>query len=271
MSAGAQRIEAGGAGVIVRGLVLAPDPAHLASVGVRASLAGAPDLVALHLVSNADRKRPQEPGSFDADGCRAWRAGEGSLGFACRLVPPRGAPSGRYALVALASDDAGGSAVSDALPLGIAPLRLVQVAGAPVDADGNATGVAWGGWAARPGARGVPAANYVRIVNAGDDDNATAIVDFGTGGFRGALDPRFSIPTVGNLEFAWWEAKGANAQAEKPRHGQFTWHEPTAGGASERVQFTSKGSVIFLVYRIKAMPDVLPVQAYGASYVVTEG
>lgn len=149
-----------------------------------------------------------------------------------------------------------------------APTQTLSVASAPVFYNGTPDGSSsWGGWTAQAGATDVAATNYLKIVNTGSVANPRVVVSFGTGGFAGASDGNFVIPTASNLEFAWWEDTTPGSSA--PSEGAYTW---TGGGASASttVAFTTTNAIVYVAYRIHQMPDVLPAQSYAGSFTVTE-
>lgn len=262
-----RRVELGRDGVLVRGSVLASDVGSLRLLTLVGGPGDARAPLATHVVETA--LPAAEPDAFGDDGFRLWRAGEGEVGFAARVPLGRDATRGAWTLVANVADSSGASAESAPASFVAVAFNRVRVAASPVDEAGALqAGRAWGGWAARPGASDVASTNFVKVTNDGDDPHARVVIDFGADGFRGSVDPRFAIPTAGNLEFAWFEERGP-AERAAPAHGALRWHV-SDGGTSETLQFTATGSTIFVAYRIKSMPAVLPVQPYAASYTLTE-
>jgi hypothetical protein len=242
-------VEAGSPGALVSGVASGPGASGIVAFEVRGALAGSEDIIL-----------DQTP-----EGCSAQPAPEGGLSFACRFYAPRGADAGVYAVVVEARGADGGVADSRPIDVEVAPVTEITI-GAPADASGNVSSIpVWGGWAARPGATGVSAANYFRILNTGDDPATRAVIDLGTQGFVGQYDARFVIPTQNNVEFAWFEVPPGAA----PAGHVLAWHNGT-GAASDTLAFTQKGGVIYVAYRIAQMPSILPAQPYVASVTVTE-
>lgn len=211
-----------------------------------------------------------EPADFGADGFKVWGGvpNDGRVHFRYRHTFPIGTPAGAYAVTATAADKVNATGASLPVTVTLTRFSLITVAPAPVGLDGAPlAGQAWGGWNAMPGARDVESVNFVKLVNDGDQPNAAVVIDFTESAFVGAEDPAFSIPLNGNVQFAWWE--DATPGVTAPAEGAFTFGPASAEGGTT-VTFSGKGNVIYVKYRILSLPSPLPMQAYGASFTVTE-
>lgn len=213
----------------------------------------------------ADVLLTAEP-ALGADGFAVWGGvpNDGLLHVRYRIAFPAFTTAGTYLATLTATDRAGISHTSAAVEIVITKFALVSVAPAPVDAAGlPLAGARWGGWTATPGAQNVASTNYLKLVNDGDLATPSLVVSF-SDAFVGAEDASFSIPIANNIQYAWFEDTTPATSA--PSEGSFTF-EPGAGAT---LAFTGKGNVIYVAYRIVKLPDVLPIQAYGSSFTVTE-
>lgn len=144
---------------------------------------------------------------------------------------------------------------------------VLHVSANPVTADGTpALTSSWGGWNAEAGQTNVAATNYLKITNAGTRADPRAVIGFSGGAFGGTEDGTFSIPITNNVQYAWWEDTTPGSTA--PNEGTYSWRPVSA--SSVTIQFTAPGNVIYVVYRIAQMPDILMAQPYAAAFTVTE-
>lgn len=225
---------------------------------------------ALRKVHETEISLVTEPADYGPDGFKVWggTANDGRVHFRYRHTFPIGTVAGAYAVTATVTDKANATGASAPVTVTLTRFSLITVAPAPVGLNGAAqVGSAWGGWTAAPGARNVESVNFLKLVNDGDKPDASVVIDFTEAAFGGAEDPAFSIPLNGNVQFAWWE--DATPAASAPAEGTFTYGA-TSGEGSVTVSFTGKGNAIYVKYRILALPSPLPIQAYGASFTVTE-
>jgi hypothetical protein len=138
---------------------------------------------------------------------------------------------------------------------------LIVVATDPVSAAGvTQTGARWGAWSGAPGGVNVAAGNYLKITN-----NAAAgqqvSVDFTPTRFTGTTTTSEIISIDNNVQFAWWEGSASS----KPADGTFTYGS-TAGSGAATFTFAAHGDVLWVTYRVVALPDPLVDQPYEAAY-----
>lgn len=231
--------------------------------------AGAGTLGATHVLTPAEKLATAEPEAFGPDGFKAWTGtpNDGVLHFRYRLSFPSFSPAGEYAFVARAVDAPAAEGASSPVVVTLQKFSLITVSPHPVDASGAPLpGARWGQWNAVPGASNVASANYLKLVNDGDLDAAVVVVSFSEAAFVGVDDRNFSIPISGNVEFAFFE--DATPALTSPQEGTFAFAPAPAGAVT--VPFTAKGNVVYVAYRVVKLPDVLPAQAYGTAYTVTE-
>ncbi len=238
--------------------------------------------------------RTSEPSLYDLNGWKFWNSGEQLDGLVTgkfRYVIPEGTPPGELYFtptvdqtVEGGGDGAtgllGGSSSSDAedpAPESADQPAVLQVQNPrhavinpwPVDSNGTEhVGEAWGNWSAAPGDENVVAANYMQIVNSGQDPNAMFIVDYSGTAFVGN-EHRGEIPInlngAPNIEYAWFEGPPGAVPAD----GDFVF-QPGNAEASLTVQFTDLDNVGYFSYRIVKVPDFLPPDTYGATFTITE-
>lgn len=221
-------------------------------------------------VTPLDRSTTAEPASFGADGWKVWSGADtrdGVLHFKHGWSVPRFQPSGTYSWAATARDAAAAAGSSASAALAVASFGLVEIAPAPVRAHGTPDSGPWGGWSASPGTANVASVNYVKITNAGDLAGQRVVIDFTPAAFAGADDASFSVPIDGNVQFAVFE--DTSPASTRPDEGSFAF-QAVAGQGSVTVQFSGRGNVAYVGYRIVALPAVLSAQAYTAAYTVTE-
>lgn len=223
-----------------------------------------------HAVTSDETKAAAAPASFGSDGFKVWTdtKNDGSLSFQFRQTFPAFTPAGSYAFTVAVTDKSGANGTSSPVTITLGKFALVTVSGAPVDASGKAlSGQNWGQWSAEGGSANVPSTNYIKLINDGDSPNPTLVLDFTETGFVGSEDANFTVPIDGNLQFAWWEDTTPGTSA--PSEGTFNFGD-TSGTGSVQLRFTGKGNIIYVTYRVLQLPDVLPIQSYGASFTVTE-
>lgn len=255
--------------VVFSGTVFDPNAeAQIASIAVAS--ATLPGLSVVHAVAPTERVATTEPASYGADGFKVWSGAlnDGVLEFRYRVTFPAFTEAGDHGFGATVADLPGLTASSSSLTITLTKFSLISVASAPVDIDGDAlTGASWGGWEAEGSAEGVAATNFIKLTNDGDSANPILVLDFTETGFVGVDDANFSIPIDANIEFAWFE--DTTPLTTSPAEGTLTYGGASATG-SVQLRFTGAGNVIYVTYRIVSMPEVLPVQSYGASFTVTE-
>lgn len=238
--------------------------ANLSVTGVGPATVGAS-----HAVTSAETKAETEPAAFGADGFKVWTGtkNDGVLLYKFQQAFPAFTAVGVYDFRAYAFDAPGASGVSESVLVTLTAFSDITIGPTPVSAAGEPLpGQNWGQWEAEAGAANVEATNYLKLVNTGDTPDARVVVDF-AGQFVGADDPSFAIGTAGNVQFAWFE--DASPAATAPSEGAYSFAAANAD-AAVTVQFSGRGNVIYLTYRIAALPDVLPVQSYGIAFTVTE-
>lgn len=222
-----------------------------------------------HVVTSAEKNATGEPGEFGADGFKVWSAtlGDGILNFKYRQAFPAFTPAGVYNFTATVKDLPGSAATSAAAVITLSSFSDITISPTPVGADGaSLAGQNWGQWVAEAGDKNVEASNYIKLVNTGDVGNSRIVIDLASQ-FVGASDPAFVIPAGSKVQFAWFEDTTPATSA--PSEGTFTWL-PANTESSVTVQFSGKGNVIYVKYRITELPEILPPQPYGISFTVTE-
>lgn len=222
-----------------------------------------------HAVTNAEKTAATEPNEFGADGFKVWTGtpNDGILNFKFQQSFPAFTPAGAYTFMARATDAPGLSGASAPVAITLTAFSDITINPTPVSATGAPlAGQNWGQWEAEPGAANVEAANYVKLVNTGDVANSRVVVDF-DGAFVGATNRQFTIPVGNNVQFAWWE--DTSPAATSPNEGAYDW-KPANSEGTVTVQFTGKGNVIYVTYRIVQLPGVLEQQSYGIAFTVTE-
>lgn len=235
---------------------------------LRVAVTGPATYVSNHTVTMPESTALDEPASFGADGWKVWSAtaNDGVLNFKFRFTFPIGTTPGTYAIRPTVVP-AGGSAVDGtADSTVVAVFSEISLSATPVLPSGAASASnSWGLWTATPGAANVESTNFVKLVNTGQKATASVVLDFTEAGFTGP-DANFTIPINGNVQFAWAELP---PDTTAPSAGTYGWLAPSADG-SVTVTFTGLNKVIFVKYRIAALPEVLAAQSYGASYTATE-
>lgn len=274
-SFGVDRAEGdGGAGfaVVFSGVVMDPNSENqLSSLSLAAS--GPAPISAARTLTGPERERTEEPADFESDGWKIWSGSapnDGLLNYAYRHNFAPGSAAGAYAWVLTVSDAPGLQAASAPVEVRvIAPeVALIEVASLPVRLDGSPSdSPGFGDWDAQPGQTNVPALNYLKITNAGTKASVGVLIDFNEAVFAGVSEPAFSIPLDSNLEFGWFE--DATPGATSPGEGAFQYL-PASPQGSLLVTFSAPGNVIYVHYRIVALPAVLASQDYAASFTVTE-
>lgn len=222
-----------------------------------------------HVVTAADRSATSEPASFGADGFKVWTAtaNDGVLQFKYQQAFPAFTPAGLYSFTARVSDTPGLAGASSALTVTLTAFSDITISPTPVGANGaSLPGANWGEWAAEAGATNVAASNYIKLVNTGDIANTRVVIDFAES-FVGSTDANFSVPVANNLQFAWFEDTTPGTTA--PSEGTFTFQAANADGTAT-VQFSGRNNVIYVTYRMAALPEILPVQGYSIAFTVTE-
>lgn len=207
-----------------------------------------------------------EPASFTS-GWKVWTGTkhDGIMNFQYSYTFPAFTPAGTYTFTARAEDTPGASGVSVSRTVVLTAFSDITINPTPVGADGAAqTGQNWGQWDAEAGATNVAATNYIKIVNTGDVATSSVVIDFAAS-FVGAEDGNFTIPVANNVQFAWAEG----GSAAKPSDLTFNYGTANADGTTT-VTFSAKDNVIFVIYRIVQLPEILPVQSYGIAYTVNE-
>lgn len=235
---------------------------------LRVATTGAATLALTHVVTAEEKTALDEPASFSADGFKVWSGerNDGVLHFRYRHAFPVWSPAGEYGFVLTARDAPDNTGASSPVKVTLAKFSAITVAGAPVDAAGlPQAGRNWGEWTARAGTPNVESTNHLKLLNEGDLASPRVVIGFSDRAFVGSQDANFSIPLAGNVQFAWWEGSATAA----PSSGTFTWL-PVSPDGTVAVQFTAKGNAIFVKYRIVQLPEVLPMQSYGASFTATE-
>ena len=256
--------------VVFSGTVFDPNTENQIE-SIRIASTGAGVLAASHALTGAERAATAEPAAFGADGWKVWTGDsphDGLLHWKHRQSFAIFSAPGVYAFRLTVTDQPGESGVSSPVEVTLQRFNLINVGAAPVDADGNPlTGQNWGQWSAQAGATNVASTNYLKLVNDGDSPDARIVIDFTESAFRGAEDANFTIPLDGNVQFAWFE--DVTPALTAPAEGAFDFGATSANGATT-VSFTGKGNVVYVAYRLAALPEVLPVQPYGATFTVTE-
>lgn len=139
------------------------------------------------------------------------------------------------------------------------------VAADPVDSAGVAqTGQRWGGWNGMPGASVVPATNYLKVTCRGPP-SATYTVDFTPTAFAGLTAPADLVPINNNVQFAAWV--DTTPTTSSPSEGTYVFGASSATGATSGT--CGNGNVLYVTYRLAAIPDLLLDQPFSASYTVS--
>lgn len=256
--------------------------------GTLSLLVSGPDEDAVeHRVVGGETNGGAEPEAFSR-GWKVWSGtdGDGVVHFAVSYAFPIGLAPGTYTITPRwvpteredsdGDEDRGGNDDDederDAMPILGTPVTVrvslftsITLSGEPVDPSGRTLGqLNWGMWSARPGQRDVESSNYIRIVNAGQDPRQGIVVDFTGADFVGA-DGLAKIPVGGNLEFAVCTLEDATkVPADCP-----SWSfKPSTSDGSTSARFAGLGHVMFLKYRVKSIPDVVPAQTYSTAFTV---
>lgn len=267
-SADATQGDVGGSSVVTISGSVQDNNSETDIAWIRGALNGSAPLYVNHSVTTAERGAFTEPAAFGADGFKVWTGAsdvDGLLLFRWRLVVPAGTAPGLYALVA-SEGNPGAPAWSAELPLTLQKASEVTVAPQPVNWTGVSQNASWGAWNATPGATSVVAANYLKITNTGQLARPRVVLDFNELAFTGATDAGYMVPINGNVDFAWWE--DATPNATSPSEGTYAWSTSADGSLS--FQFGAVGDVIYVTYRVKALPAVLRDQAYAATFTLTD-
>ncbi|MES2155607.1 MAG: Calx-beta domain-containing protein [bacterium] len=146
---------------------------------------------------------------------------------------------------------------------------FVTPAADPVKADGTAdTGLAWGAWAADPGATNVASANYVKLSNTGDQPTRAYTVDFTAASLTGQSDATQTIVLDSNVQFACWQDTTPGATSPTEAGSSYAFGA-TSATSSTSGSFSGLGNIVYCKYQILALPATLGDQEYVASYTVT--
>lgn len=230
-------------------------------------VSGPTSLTVTHAITAAEKALTAEPTDFGADGFKVWshQGNNGKMDFKFRYT--YGAV-GVYDWRVLVRDE--GTFQSDPdLDVRVDVLSVLAVHAQPVNAAGAPqVGVAWGAWNAEPGASNVSSLNYIKVVNTGLDDDQRMLLDFTPTAFAGVASLADSIAIDGNIQFAWWEDATPSSTAPLEPGATYTFGTTSSDG-SMAARFTGSGNVIYVQYRIVAVPDVIADQAYQAAYTVT--
>lgn len=245
--------------------VLADDNAEGDLMSIALTAAGPQRLAFSHSITARELEQQVEPAA-GADGWGVWDEVpmDGLLQVSVTVTYPYGAAVGTYTWTLLVVDAAGARATSDPDLTEVEPVHVVEVEGAvswdgaPAEAEG------WGGWAAAPGAKGVPSETFLKVVNKGTAGDQAFVVDFSTKHFLGVEDRAWRVPLDGNVRFAAWETSPGKA----PEDGVFRYGEVSPDG-SVTLRFTQPGTVIYVAYEVVQVPTPLPSQTYYASATVT--
>lgn len=222
-----------------------------------------------HEITDAERSATSDPGGFGGDNWKVWTGtvNDGVLNYAFQRTFPAFTPAGTYAFAARVQDSPAAVGLSSSLSVILTAFSDITINPTPVDAAGNdLTGQNWGQWTAEAGAQNVTSSNYIKLVNTGDIANARIVIDLAPQ-FVGASDANFTIPVASNVQFAWFDDSTPAASA--PSEGTLSYLTPNADG-TVTVQFAGKGDIIYVAYRIVALPEILTAQSYGISFTVTE-
>jgi hypothetical protein len=238
------------------------------SATVRVALTGAATGTFTHVVTLTEWGTLVEPSSFGSDGFKIWSgtANDGVLLFKYRYTFTIGTPAGVYTFTPAVTPSGGSLVLGTLDATTIEVFSLITIDAAPVTAAGEASAGAWGGWTASPGATNVEATNYLKLTNTGQKADATVVIDFTETVFTGS-DANFTIPITNNLQFSWWEDTSPSVSA--PSEGTFSYLTTNADG-SVAVTFSGLNNIIYIKYRISALPAVVASQTYGAAFTATE-
>lgn len=268
LSSSASRVENDGAAVVVLSGVIQDNNSESDVAWIKAYLDGSILVAANHTVTAAERLAATEPAAFGADGFKVWTgasAVDGALLFRWRVAIASGTPAGTYALRA-AEGNPGAPASSARILLNVAKAASVAVSAAPVAWTGAAQPGSWGAWDAAPGATSVASANWLKLTNVGPLARPIVVVDFNELAFVGASDAAYTVPIGGNVAFAWWE--DTTPGETSPSQGTYSYVTSADGAVS--AQFSAVGNVIYVGYRVLALPGVLANQSYEATFTVTD-
>lgn len=221
-----------------------------------------------HSVTSAERGATTEPTTYSADGTKVWNpvAKDGALSFKWQVTITAFTTPGNYTFTATEGNPSGVTSLPSAGVLFVVTsFSSITVSAAPVDITGAAqTGSNWGAWTASPGDSNVVATNFLQLTNTGDIANSAVVVDFTEAAFTGS-DANYSIPVDNNLQFAFCDVPAGTAPSACALN-----YTAVSPGGSVTVTFAGKGHLIFLSYRVVAVPRVLAAQSYGAHFTVTE-
>lgn len=236
-------------------------------VALRVTTTSGPSVTATRLVTATDLAATLEPGTFDANGWKVWNTlpRDGRLDFKYEFPYPVAAAA-TYVWEAQVADQTGAYQTGPAARLTVAVVIRLTVS-PPVSLSGALDiNPRWGGWTADPGQTLLESTNFLKVTNTGATANQAFVMDFVDTHLRGVINPDESILIDGNLQVAWWEDLTPATTA--PSEGVFVFG-PTSPTGSATLSFTATGSVIYLKYRLVAIPDPLLDQDYQSNYTVT--
>lgn len=269
IAADATQADNGGGSAVVLSGTIQDNNSESDVAWIRGLLDGTSPISANHSVTAAERLAASEPAAFGADGFKVWTGAsgiDGALMFKWRVAIPTTTMAGSYGLWA-SEGNPGATAWSARLPLVIGKTANVAIAAAPVSWNGaEQSGAAWGAWTAAPGATSVDATNWLKLTNLGPLSRPKVVVDFNELAFVGAADAAYTVPIANNVAFAWWD--DATPSASAPSEGSYGY--ATSPDGSVTAQFENVGDIIYVGYRVLALPRVLSNQSYVATYTATD-
>jgi hypothetical protein len=215
------------------------------------------------MVSRDDLAATAEPTQPDASGWKVWNPGgekDGLVEFSFQRPVAAFEAAGTFSWTVRVTDR-GQAAGASTVQVTVLDFTRIDLLADPVGPDGKPIpGAMWGGWSARPGETGVESQSFLKLTNSGAKAGVVAVLDFNEDRFAGP-DPSSSIPIDGNIEFAVWSPVDP---AQAPSRGAYVW-QPVSVEGTAQVALEGTGSVAYIKYRIRQVPDVLLDQSYSAS------
>jgi hypothetical protein len=152
--------------------------------------------------------------------------------------------------------------INDNDPLVVVALDPVDATGAPVP------GAAWGGWAALPGAALTTSANYLKVTSNSFTPTQGFLLDFTPASLTGVTLGTETIAINNNIQFACWEDTTPVSTSPTEAGSSYTFGATSATGSTP-CSFTGLANVMYLRYRLVAIPNPVMDQAYSGAFTVT--
>jgi hypothetical protein len=220
---------------------------------------------ASHDIVAGDISATTEPANFDGSGWKVWNTG-GADGILSYKFQYTYTTLGSYIWTPSVKDQDTGAVFQSGATATVTALAPVTYGADPVDSSAAVlAGARLGAWSAAPAATSVGSTNYLIVTNTGVTATQSFTVSFSAATFTGTTVTGETININNNIQFGYWEDTTPSTSA--PSEGTFTWKTTSASGA-DTFTFTGTGNVMYVTYRLVALPDPLVDQPYEASYTV---